>query len=121
MAGAILYSLLKAQIGEIFQKVFSQKELLPAIGLNIILRGYNIVKNIKEPAQNIIKKSAEENYTLLAYRFFAIFFFGNIFSNSLGFGLYIFLFILTIFFIVAESNPKIFLHSLSKVSNILKK
>lgn len=79
--GLVMYFLIKNYISSPFKEIFSQKEVWIGIGLNTIIRGYNIIKNIKSPIQNKIKQSAEEKYTLLVFRFFAMFFLASFFQN----------------------------------------
>lgn len=121
-AGVVLYFLLEEHISNPLKEIFSQTEVWVGIGLNIIFRGYNIIKNIKKPIQNVIKHSAEEKYTLLVYRFFAIYFLGSFFPQLSKFlSLYIYIALLTFLFSISEIKPEYFLRVGSRSSKILKK
>jgi len=111
LAGWIIYAILDDYASSPFEIIFAQKTLWIGIGLNIAIRGYNVIKSIINPRQESVKFTAEEKYTLFAYRFFIIYFLASYFFKSGGtIMIYLFVIFVAALFTYSELRPERLLH-----------
>ncbi|MEJ5167001.1 MAG: hypothetical protein WHV67_08245, partial [Thermoanaerobaculia bacterium] len=120
-AGVILYILLQNNFKNPKEEIFMEKEVWFGLVINIIFRGYNIIKSIKGESHKEIKKEAEGKYILLFYKFFGIWILGNLFKDTINyFFLYFYIFLISLFFSLSEIMPETFLNLISKSNKNLK-